>query len=128
MAGRIYKERAVKLAITNASAVPPFEQLRTQLLELVRTGELAAGAKLPTVRGLAEELGLASNTVARAYRELEADGFLEGRGRNGTYVSAQGDVREQKAQDAARVYVDRIHQLGVTDAEALAWVTAALRT
>ena len=116
------------LSVDPRSATPPFEQLRVQLREQVRSGELAAGTRLPTVRRLAEDLGLAPNTVARAYRELEADGFIETRGRNGTVVSAQGDATEQQAQVAARAYADRIRSLGVSPDDALAWVTAALRT
>jgi DNA-binding transcriptional regulator YhcF (GntR family) len=115
------------LTISPKSAVPPFEQLRVQLIEQVQSGELAAGRRLPTVRRLAEELGIAPNTVARAYRELEADGFIETRGRNGTVVSPQGDVSAQQGQFAARAYADRIQQLGASRDDALAWVAAALR-
>jgi DNA-binding transcriptional regulator YhcF (GntR family) len=82
----------MELTIDPGSATPPFEQLRTQFIAQITAGELIAGAKLPTVRKLADELGLATNTVARAYRELEADGFVETHGRNGTHVNAQGDV------------------------------------
>jgi len=114
------------LTIDPKSHVPPFEQLRLQLLEQVKTGELAAGTKLPTVRRLAEDLGIAPNTVARAYRELEADGFIETRGRNGTLVSAQGDASEQQGQIAARAYADRIRTLGIDSDVALSWVTKAL--
>jgi len=114
------------LTIDPKSHVPPFEQLRLQLREQVKTGELAAGTKLPTVRRLAEDLGIAPNTVARAYRELEADGFIETRGRNGTLVSAQGDASEQQGQLAARAYADRIRNLGIDSDVALSWVTKAL--
>jgi DNA-binding transcriptional regulator YhcF (GntR family) len=114
------------ITIDTGSATPPFEQLRVQLIDQVRSGELAAGTRLPTVRKLADDLGLAPNTVARAYRELEADHFIETRGRNGSFVSAQGDAAQQQAQEAARAYADRIRKLGVPHSEALAYVTAAL--
>lgn len=71
------------VTVDPAGAVPPFEQLRTQILDQVRTGALAVGTRLPTIRVLAEELGIAPNTVARAYRELEQDGVLETRGATG---------------------------------------------
>lgn len=90
------------LVIDPRSAVPPFEQLRVQLFEQVKSGALVAGAKLPTVRRLAEDLGLAPNTVARTYRELETAGLIETRGRNGSFVAAQGDAAERSAQEAAR--------------------------
>jgi DNA-binding transcriptional regulator YhcF (GntR family) len=116
----------VAVAINSHSATPPFERLRVQLVEQVSTGMLAAGTRLPTVRKLAEDLGLAPNTVARAYRELEADGFIETRGRNGSFVSAQGDAAQKQAQEAARTYADRVRQLGIPSSQALSYVTAAL--
>ena len=115
------------VTIDPRSATPPFEQLRVQVRDAVATGALAAGAKLPTVRALAQELGLAVNTVARAYRELEADGVIETRGRNGTFVAQHGDPTERQAQDAARQFADRIRRLGPADDAALALVQAALR-
>lgn len=114
------------IVIDPQSAVPPYEQIRVQLVEAVRSGELAAGARMPTVRKLAEDLGLAVNTVAKAYRELERDRVIETRGRNGSFVSATGDPTEQQAQLAASAYAERIAQLGVDAADALALVRNAL--
>lgn len=117
----------MKYVIDANSATPPFEQLRTQVRDAVAAGELAAGAKLPTVRALAEQLGLAANTVARAYRELETDGIIETRGRAGSFVAPQGDAAQQQAQVAAREFVDRTRRLGLDDAAALDLVRAAQR-
>ena len=114
------------VAIDSHSTTPPFEQLRVQLVEQVSTGTLAAGTRLPTVRKLADDLGIAPNTVARAYRELEADGFIETRGRNGSFVSAQGDAAQKQAQEAARTYADRVRQLGIPRAQAQDYIAAAL--
>ena len=116
----------LRVDVSSDSGLPPYEQLRAQLAAQVTSGERAAGARLPTVRKLADDLGLAPNTVARAYRELEADGFIETRGRNGTVVSAQGDSAERAAQVAAREYADRIRKLGVAREQALGYVTRAL--
>lgn len=109
------------------AGVPPYEQIRVQVRDAVRSGELAAGAKLPTVRRLADDLGLAVNTVARAYRELEGDGVIETRGRNGSFVRAQGDATERAAQEAARAYADTVRRLGVDATAARAYIDAALR-
>jgi len=114
------------ISIDQASPVPPFEQLRVQLMNQIRSGELAGGARLPTVRQLANDLALATNTVARAYRELEADGFVVTRGRNGSFVAPQGDPSHQVAQEAAAAYADRIRALGIEREEAIAYVAAAL--
>ena len=115
------------ISINSHSATPQYEQLRVQFMEEVKSGALAAGTRIPTVRKLAEDLGLAPNTVARAYRELEADGFIETRGRNGSFVSAQGDAADKHAQEAARAYADRIQKLGIPRDRALGYVTAALK-
>ncbi|ONI60565.1 GntR family transcriptional regulator [Leifsonia sp. ALI-44-B] len=112
--------------IDPASVTAPFEQLRTQVISGVKDGTLVPGTKLPTVRNLADELGLAPNTIARAYRELEHDDVIETRGRNGTFVSSTGDADQRHAQQAAIAYAERTVQLGLTPAEALAIVTAAL--
>lgn len=116
------------ITVDPTSGTPPYEQLRVQVRDAVTSGALAAGAKLPTVRGLAEELGLAVNTVARAYRELEADGVIETRGRNGTFIAQHGDPTQQQAQDAARQFAERVRRLGLPEDAALALVRAALRT
>lgn len=117
----------MKYSIEPGSATPPFEQLRAQVLAGVASGDLTAGAQLPTVRALAAELGLAVNTVARAYRELETDGIIETRGRAGSFIAAQGDAAQQQAQVAAREFVERARRLGLDDASALELVRAAQR-
>ncbi|GGI45114.1 GntR family transcriptional regulator [Agromyces flavus] len=117
---------AMRFTVEAGSTTPPYEQLRMQVVDAVRDGRLAAGAKLPTVRALAEELGLAVNTVARAYRELEADGVVEGRGRNGTFVRATGDPVEQALQAAASAYADAVARLSVPTDAAVQAVERAL--
>ncbi|WP_353808338.1 GntR family transcriptional regulator [Agromyces sp. SYSU T00194] len=109
------------------ASTPPFEQIRMQVRDAVRAGDLAAGTKLPTVRALAADLGLAVNTVAKAYRALETDAVIETRGRNGTFVSATGDPTAQQAQLAASAFADRMAQLGVGEGAALDYARAALR-
>jgi DNA-binding transcriptional regulator YhcF (GntR family) len=114
------------IAIDQSAATPPFEQLRAGLLAQVSNGQLPRGSRLPTVRALATELGLAPNTVARAYRELEALGIIETRGRNGSFVSEHEDAVTRDAQRAARDYADRIRQLGVSRDDAIEFVKFAL--
>jgi DNA-binding transcriptional regulator YhcF (GntR family) len=77
----------MRIAIAPAASEPPFAQVRSQLATGIRDGTLPPGTRLPPVRRLAGDLGLAPNTVARAYRELERDGYIETRGRHGTYVA-----------------------------------------
>lgn len=106
---------------------PPFEQLKAQVISRIESGELIAGTKLPTVRALATTLGIAPNTVARAYRELEADGLIETRGRNGTVVRARAGDAAALAQLAAQEYAARVRELGVDPDAALDYVRVALK-
>jgi DNA-binding transcriptional regulator YhcF (GntR family) len=94
-------------------ATPPFEQVRTQLAAQVASGALAPGTRLPPVRALAEELGLAANTVARVYKELEADGVVETRGRNGTVVRSGPAAHAADATKAADELVATCRRLGL---------------
>lgn len=103
---------------------PSFEQLRRQVSEQASSGSLAAGTRMPTVRALAAELGIAANTVARAYRELEADGVLDTRGRAGTFVAGAGVDAEARA--AARAYAERVTALGLAPEDAVRLVERAL--
>jgi DNA-binding transcriptional regulator YhcF (GntR family) len=112
------------LVIDPDSAVAPYEQLRAQIGAAVRAGQLPPGSRLPTVRRLADDLGIAPNTVARSYRELERDGIIQTRGRNGSVIAAPADVTP--AEDAAREYARRALELGLAPAAALAMVQRAL--
>jgi DNA-binding transcriptional regulator YhcF (GntR family) len=100
-----------------AAPEPPYEQLRTQVARRAATGELEAGLRLPTVRALADQLGLAAGTVAKAYRQLEADGVIETRGRRGTFVAAPEAPGDAVA--AADDYAATCRRLGLTRAEAV---------
>lgn len=107
------------------SATPPFEQLRSQVARQVASGELPAGERLPTVRALAAELGVAPGTVARAFKELEADGVVETRGRAGTFVSSTGRADDPAVARAVRDLVAVARRAGLTRAEAVQALDAA---
>lgn len=104
---------------------PPFDQLRSQVARRAASGDLAPGTKLPTVRALASELGLAANTVARAYRELEADGVVVTEGRRGTFVASTDAAASGGAGEAAAAYVSAVRRLGLSRAEATRLVEQA---
>lgn len=97
-------------------------ELKAQLI----AAQLPAGTKLPTVRALADQLGLAVNTVAKAYRELEAAGVLETRGRAGSFIALSADAAERSLQEAAAVYAARARELGIDAERALGYVQALL--
>lgn len=108
------------------STVPPYEQIRLRVVDLAAEGNLAIGAKLPSVRSLATDLGVAANTVARAYRELEQAGVVVTAGRSGTAIAAGGDAISARVAEAADAFAAVVRELGVPTAKALTIVAAAL--
>jgi DNA-binding transcriptional regulator YhcF (GntR family) len=110
--------------IDQQASGPLFDQLRSQIIDGVRDGRLPPGTRLPTVRELAVQLGLAVNTVARAYRELEAAGIVETRGRFGSFV-ARADPSDAAMATAAHAFVSSAKALGIDKAAALRYVEAA---
>ena len=132
------------ISVNLRSAIPPYEQIRAQIASLIAAGALAPGTRLPTVRSLAADLGIAAGTVARAYKELEQSGLLETRRRNGTVVAGApgrtspagtrasanppaGPVPGAAAVDAAvDRYVTEGRAAGLDDAALLAILQARL--
>lgn len=114
------------IVIEAGSPTPPYEQIRVQLARQINDGVLVVGARLPTIRGLAADLGLAVNTVARAYRELEDAGLVETRGRGGSFVSAAGQDSRRRAWEAAQRYAEAVDALGLDRDEARRIVEAVL--
>jgi len=121
----------VIVAIDSTSSVPAYEQVRAQIAAKISSEELPAGTKLPTIRGLAASLSLAVNTVAHAYRELEAAGLIVTRPRHGTTVAAgqssrPGAAGRERLRAAARDYARLARQLGIPGDEALREAAASL--
>lgn len=115
------------ISIHPGTGEPPYEQIRSQIQHLVHTGELLRGARLPTVRRLAADLGLAANTVARAYRQLEADGVVETRGRAGTVIAPTNDRARSEAESAAVTFAALTTRLGINPTDAVHMVQTALQ-
>lgn len=90
---------------------PPYEQIRAQIAAHLSAGALRPGDRLPTVRALAADLGVAVGTVSRAYRELEQEGAVTSRRRTGTVVSRDApgtaDRPAPPRPEAARPEPDR---------------------
>lgn len=111
-----------------ASPVPPYAQLQEQVATMIRSGVLAPDTRLPAIRHLAADLGVATGTVARAYRELEAAGLVATRGRHGTVVQPPPAVpAEPDVADAAEAFALEAAHRGVDLDAALAAVRAAFR-
>jgi len=111
------------------SAAPPYAQLQEQIGTMIRSGVLEEGSRLPAIRHLANDLGVAVNTVGRAYRELELDGLVAPHGRHGTVVRspAASSAPERRAgvASAAAAYAIEARHRGASLDQALAAVRTA---
>ena len=121
----------MRIALDHVSAEPLSDQLSAALARRILRGSLAPGARLPTVRALAEELELAPNTVAKAYRTLERERLIETRGRRGTFVTDRLPTRvpdrERRLAEAADAFVRRGGQLGFDDGSIKGALNRSLR-
>jgi GntR family transcriptional regulator len=122
----------VIVEIDTSSPTPPYEQIRSQLARMIGAGVLPAQTQLPPIRQLAADLGLAANTVARAYRELELEGLVLSRVRHGTTVvpphrTLSRTEISRTLDDAARAYAAVVRQLGADEDAAVRAVRGAIK-
>jgi GntR family transcriptional regulator len=105
---------------------PVYAQIARQVRQLIASGSLSPGMTLPSVRRLAGDLGVNLNTVARAYRMLEGEGFLLIRGRSGARVAAPAkDIQRSthvRLVGEMRILLAKFRQAGVTSDELLDFV------
>lgn len=115
------------LTLNPEDPTPPYEQLRRQLSDLITAGQLNPGDRLPPLRQLAGDLGLAVGTVARTYRELEQEGRLTSRRGGGTRVAATRTAHATDRLDLlasmTQDFLTRVRALGFNEKE----ITIALK-
>jgi GntR family transcriptional regulator len=107
------------LVLNQASPVPPYEQIGLQIRSLIASAQLLPGTLLPSVRQLANDLGVAPNTIVRAYKELERDGWVVTSLRKRTIVAWKSPVlseeeRRQRLEQAVSELLIIAHQLDVS--------------
>src|SRR5579863_440257 len=111
------------IAVDPELQTPPYQQIFEQIRAAIERGVLPADAALPTVRQLAGDLGVAPNTVARAYADLQTEGWLVSEGRRGTRVAdrlpANRRSRTNALADAVMRFVQSMSHRGYTGAEIL---------
>jgi GntR family transcriptional regulator len=99
----------MRIHISSSDGVPIYLQIVNQMKYLVASGRLAPGEELPPIRVLAERLVVNPNTVARAYRELEAAGVVEKRRTAGTFVSEAGSPLARR--ERLKIVTERVDAL-----------------
>ena len=125
-------ERVLAFALDPASGVPTYLQLVQQVKHAVRYGMLRPGDRLPTAREVVEDLAINPNTVLKAYRELEHDGFVHSRPGAGTFVAAEAPAPVDRSIHAPlRRGLDRWMQqardAGLDKESAVALIALAVR-
>lgn len=117
------------IRIDAASPMPVYEQIRLQVTRLVASGQLRAGQRLPSIRQLAIDLGVAKATVSKAYEQLERDAVVRADRKMGTVVGDDAvDPKVAAAQlaAAAEAFAIVAHQLGIDEATAVREARAAI--
>lgn len=117
------------LRLNPLSSIPPYAQLKEQIITARDCGDLPSNYRLPPVRHLARELGVAPGTVARAYKELERIGIVETRGRHGTYILP---LREEPSphlspEEAATLFTQTARRAGLTVDQALTLAISVIK-
>ena len=110
------------IAINYRDPRPIYEQIQAELRRLMLTGALPPGSRLPSVRELAGQLAINPNTIQRAYRELEADGYILSVAGKGSFVAQVDQLavqQKKQAVEAFRAAAQRLRALGLGE-EALA--------
>lgn len=119
------------LTVDPTRALPVYEQIREQITRMVAAGTLRSGTRLPTIRQLSNDLGLAKGTIERTYELLESDAVVQTRGRLGTFVQPMTVTPKRDRIEALRAAADSVaivaRQLGATDDEAIDAVRHACR-
>ena len=120
------------LDIDPAAAAPIWRQIEEGMCRLVASGALPAGTAVPSVRELARELRVNPATVSKAYQLLVAEGALEVRRGEGTFVAdrpegALADERDRLLAGGAARFVDAARSMGVTESDAMAAISVAWR-
>ena len=90
---------------------PIYEQIKEGLRRLVITGAIAKDEKLPSVRELASELAINPNTIQRAYRELETEGYIYTVSGKGSFAAEQSDVRGRRNEELLKEFDEIVREL-----------------
>ncbi|MBR5341405.1 MAG: GntR family transcriptional regulator [Erysipelotrichaceae bacterium] len=96
-----------------------YEQIRSQIEKFIKTGILKPGDKLPSVRNLAEDLGINPNTVMKAYQELEKNGYIYTLNKKGVFVAEDLKAKQKKNKRDAVLMIDTLKSEGFTKKDLL---------
>lgn len=103
------------LQLNYRDAKPIYEQIKEGIRHLLLTNAIAADEKLPSVRELASNLAINPNTIQRAYKELESEGYVYSMKGKGTFASATDFIHKSREQELLTTFDDVVTELFVLD-------------
>ena len=114
----------MKILISNRSELPIYGQIQEQIQEQILNGTITEGTTLPSIRQLAKELGVSVITTTRAYKELEAAGYIASvQGKGSVVLSTDNsmilDQYYQKIEEGLAMAVENARRARMTDQELL---------
>ena len=109
----------INFRLNTHSGVPPYLQIVQQVKQALQVGILKPDDQLPTVKEVVAHIAINPNTVAKAYRELESLGLIEGRTGSGTFVKQRPSGPSPKVQellsDDLEGWVAKAHKAGLDE-------------
>ena len=118
------------LTVNFSSRTPVYQQLYDDVVRLVSLGVFKSNTKLPPVRTLATELGINPNTVQKAYKMLENDGYIYSTVGRGSFISDklnQNEAEKTEAKKELKASIDKAYKKGITKEEITEMVDDVLR-
>ena len=99
------------ISLNYRDSKPIYEQIKIGFINMISSGVMSPGEKLSSVREMATQLAINPNTIQRAYRELEAEGFIYSVAGKGSFVSERGDIVESRKQELLQKFDELASQL-----------------
>ncbi len=113
------------LSINYKDGRPIYEQVKEGLRKLITTGAIKEGEKLPSVRELASSLAINPNTIQRAYKELEAEGYIYSSAGKGSFVSSSDETvqkRRLELTEQLNTIISELGELGISKEEIISQI------
>ena len=122
----------MKIILSNQSEFPIYRQIFDQIVEQIQSGDIPEGTTLPSIRGLAKELGISVITTTRAYNELEGEGYIVSRQGKGSIVLGKNNsvVKSQyrrRMEESLELLIENARYLEMSDEEIVKCVEERLR-
>ena len=102
----------MEIIISNSSAVPIYEQIKSQIINQIITDELKSGDAIPSIRTLASDIKISVMTIKKAYDELENEGYIRSVQGKGTFVASKNiELARENANRKIETHIEEIIEI-----------------